>query len=331
MSYEQLRSSLSARLLDRLPVGLLRDVLQELDNVAADYEIKRTCTDLITAEGLPEVVRLYCAALAVENKSMGTINGYRYTLQHFFETVRKPFNTVSTNDIRVYLFNRQTEGKMKKSSVEHLRVVINAFYSWLVDEEIMERNPARKIAPIKYDRGARQAVKPIDLEYLRKACSSPLEKALIDFLYSTGCRVSECAALDLTDIDWDTKAVHIRHGKGDKARTTYFNAEAEVSLREYLSTRKHESTALFGKGRAPYDNMSKERLEKIVRDIRERAGQPSVTPHVLRHTFATNAISNGAPIQHVQQLMGHVSLDTTMIYTHQMQDDIMASHKKFVT
>lgn len=333
MSYEQMRSSLAARMLDRqLPPKLMHDILEELDIVAADYEIRRACTDLIVSEGPPQVVKNYCAALAVENKALGTIDGYRRDLIRFLETVRKPFNQVTTNDIRVYLFNRQHDNHLAKSSVEHLRVVINAFYNWLVDEEIMDRNPARRIEPIKVPRSGRQALKALDLEYLRKACETTREKALVDFLYSTGCRISECAALNVGDISWADRSALIRHGKGDKQRTVYFNAESEVSLREYLDNRPHSSTALFCKTRAPYGNITKEALEKEVRNIRQRANlSVTVTPHVLRHTFATTAINNGAPVQHVQQLMGHASLDTTMIYTHTQQDDIKASHRKYVT
>lgn len=334
MSYEQFRSSLASRLMDhRLPPEILRDILQELDIVSADYEIRRACTDLIVSSGLPEIVRIYCAALAVENKAIGTIDGYRRDLDRFFSTVRKPFNQVTTNDIRVYLYTRQQEAHLKKSSLEHLRVTINAFFSWCVDEEYLERNPARRIEPIRYQRSSRQAVPAIGLEYLRKACVTPREKALIDFLYSTGCRVSECAALTVDDINWADRSVRILHGKGDKARTVYFNAESEVSLRDYLDNRPHESSALFCQSRAPYGHVRREALEVEVRKIRQRVDglKVTVTPHVLRHTFATTAINNGAPVQHVQRLMGHASLETTMIYTHQQQEDIKNTHQKYVT
>lgn len=332
MSYEQFRSSLSARLTDRqLPPEILRDVLLDLDLVAADYQIARKSTDLITASGLPEIVKLYCAALAVENKAMGTIDGYRRELTMFFARIRKPFSAVTTNDIRVYLFNRQQEKSLKKSTLEHIRVTISGFFSWLVDEEYLERNPARRIQPIKVPRSDRQAVPALDLEYLRKSCRTPREKALIDFLYSTGCRVSECAAVELKDIDWSTRSVAVRHGKGDKSRVTYFNAEAEVSLKEYLAARNCDSPALFCSMRAPHGRVTKEALESAVRKIRSRTHlSVTVTPHVLRHTFATTAINNGAPVQHVQSMLGHSSLDTTMIYTHSQQADIMATHRKHV-
>lgn len=330
--YEQFRSSLAARLSERLPAGLLHDVLQEIDIVSADYEIKRACVDLIVSGGLPEIVKIYCASLAIEQKALGTIDGYRSELQRFFDTVRKPYTLVTTNDIRLYMHHREQTG-LKKSTIEHIRVTINAFYSWLVDEEYLDRNPARKIPPIPVPKSPREPVSAVELEQIRAACVTPREKALIDFLFSTGCRISECAALDLRDIDFRDRSVRIRHGKGDKFRITYFNAESEVSLRVYLDSKPAETSALFSNSRAPYGHVSKEALEAEVRKIRARVPELSVTltPHVLRHTFTTTAISNGAPVQHVQQLLGHASLDTTMIYTHLLQDDIRSSHRKSVT
>ena len=334
MSYEIFRTSLSARLLNHdYPAKLIHDVLQELDIVAADYEIRRACTDLITTDGIPQVLKNYCASLIIENKARGTVEGYRRELTRFFAAISKPFNQITTNDIRIYLYRRQQEASLAKSSVEHIRVIINAFYSWVVDEELMDRSPARRIEPIRVPRPDRRAVPAVDLEYLRKACRTPRERALVDFLYSTGCRISECAALEVSDINWTDRSVRIRHGKGDKARVTYFNAEAEVSLKDYLDARRHDSAALFCRSRAPYGHVTREALEHEVKAVRDRAEHITVpvTPHILRHTFATTALANGAPVQHVQQLLGHASLDTTMIYTHIQQEDIRASYRKCVT
>ena len=332
--YEKFRTALAARLADKLPAKLLHDVLQELDMVASDYDVKRKCTDLIVAEGIPEIIKMYCAALAVENKALGTIDGYRRKLVEFFDFVRKPYNNVTTNDVRVFLYHVQQSRNLKKATVELYRVSINAFYNWLVDEEYLERNPARRIAPIDVPESEREPVTKVELEYLRMACKTLREKALIDFLFSTGCRVSECAAVAMTDIDWSDRSVRIRHGKGDKFRIVYFNAESEVSLKAYLAGRKHESAALFACSRAPYGHMSKEALEAEVRHIRSRTGdkvKTPVSPHVLRHTFATTAIDNGMPVEQVQQLLGHANLDTTMIYVKRNQEKIKASHQKYIS
>lgn len=332
MAYEQFRSQIASRLLNRLPVKLLNDVLQEMDMLAADYSFDKACTDLITVEGIPEIVKIYCATLSIEGKAFGTINGYRMKLIRLFETVRKPYNTISTTDIRLFLHGLK-EQKLKISTLEQYRVAINAFFNWLVNEEYMERNPAKKIPPYDVPETEREPVTKVELEYLRMACATPREKALIDFLYSTGCRASECAAVELEDINWHDRSVKIRHGKGDKFRIVYFNAESEVSLKAYIKSKKHESVALFSRIRSPYGHITSKALEDEVKKIKERAGvnvKTHVTPHVLRHTFATTAIDNGMPVDQVQMLLGHASLDTTMIYVHRNQENAKASHSKYI-
>ena len=332
MSYELFRSSFAASISGRLAPELTRDVLQALDYVASQYDIHKACTDLIIPGQLPDVAKMYLAALAVENKAAGTIQDYHRHLTRFFENIPKPYNLVTTNDIRIYLFNYQKASNLKKSSLEHVRVVINAFFSWLVDEELMERNPARRIEPIRASKEGRKAIPAVELERIRMACETPREKALIDFLFSSGCRISECTALTLDDINWADRSVRIRHGKGDKARTTYFNAEAEVSLKHYLSSREGESNVLFCRSRAPYGHITKEALEAEVRRIRARVPglTVQVVPHALRTTFATTLASSGTPVQHVQQLLGHASLDTTMRYVHNADDDVKTSHRKYM-
>lgn len=333
MSYELMRTSLSARLTDRLPAELLNDVLHELDIVANGFEIKKSCTDLILSNANPEALDSYAASLLVENKSKGTIKGYLYELMKFFDFVRKPYTLVTTNDIRLYIGYRQQHNHLQKSSTEHVRVILNAFFGWLVDEERLSRNPAKRIEPIRVDRKGRDPVPAIELENIRLACQDLREKALIDFLFSSGCRISECAALTLSDIDFRDRSVKIRHGKGDKYRVTYFNAEAEASLRRYLENRRHESAALFSSRRAPYGNVTSTSLEADVRKIRSRVPHLSVqvVPHALRTTFATTAAGNGMPLQYLQSLMGHANINTTMRYVKSSQTETMANHRKYVT
>ena len=331
--YEQFRSKFAAMLLDTLPTEQLHTVLHMLDIAAGGYDITPKCTDIVPLEETPQMVKMYIAALAVENKSPRTLKDYLMHLCRFFDHVMKPYNTVTTNDIRFYLHTYQTEANLAKSSLDHTRTVINAFYNWCVDQEYMDRNPARKIEPIKVPKEGRDPIPLVELEQLRLACQTPREKALIDFLFSTGCRVSECAALTLHDIDWRDRSVRIRHGKGDKARVTYFNAEAEVSLKLYLETRQHESQALFCATRAPYGNVSSATLEKEVRHVRSRVPGLSVqvVPHALRDTFATTLSQRGMPIEQIQQLLGHVSLDTTRRYIRTAQEDTRTNHQKFIS
>lgn len=329
--YELFRTKLAASLIGAVDESTLQRVLTIVDGVSVGFDISKACTDLIVPGVLPDVAKMYLAALAVENKAAGTLSNYKLYLTDFFQTIRKPYNAVTTNDVRVYLYQYQQKHGVKKSTLDHIRIVINSFYSWAVDEELMERSPTRRIRPMEKEKTERTSLQQIDLERLRLACTSNREKALVDFLYSTGCRISECAAVNLSDIDWRERSVKIRHGKGDKSRTVYFNAESEVSLRKYLMERKGDSSALFTSFRAPYGRVGTHALQIEVKKIRERAIVTApVTPHVLRHTFATTAIDHGMPVQEVQQLMGHARLDTTMIYAHQNQESIRSNYRKFV-
>lgn len=130
-----------------------------------------------------------------------------------------------------------------------MRRIISSFYEWCVSENLITKNPTKNIKPIKSDATAREPLSPLELEYMRQACRNAREKAIIDFLYSTGCRVSEMCNAKLINIDWEKKSVFIEHGKGGYSRFVYLNAEAEVSLRAYLVSRNYQSEYIFAPAR----------------------------------------------------------------------------------
>lgn len=170
------------------------------------------------------------------------------------------------------------------------------------------------------------------MEYIRQACTTNREKAIVEFLYSTGYRVSELAVVKKSDIDWNKKSVHL-FGKGKKHRTSYLNAKAEVTLLEYLKNRNDESEYLFVSERKPYGQLKRCAIEKIVRQIAERAisqVKKPVSPHIFRHTTATTALNNGMPIEGISQLLGHESVGATMIYAKVSTEDVQIGHKKYI-
>lgn len=331
MSYENYRHQIVLRLMDKLPAKLLNDVMAEIDLLSQDYTIEKTCVDLIPYGGEPEMVKMYIASLAIENRSKGTLYDYKMHLFKFFEKVRKPYNTVQTNDVRGFLAYKAQN--CCPASVDHVRTVITGFYQWLVDNEYVNRNPAKAIKPVKLPRRKLPPMKQIELEEFRNACQSDRERALVDFLFSTGCRISEASNVMLSDIDWKERSVIIRHGKGDKQRTVYFNAEAELSMRKYIEARRGCGDHLFVSGRAPYEKLTRESLGADIRRIRNRLKDKlslKVTPHSLRRTMGTTAANRGMPVQMIQALMGHESIDTTMTYVTVEQNDVRLSHNKFL-
>lgn len=332
-SYEQYRHSILTRLTDRLPAGLLNDVMQEIDLVSNDYTIERSCTDLITTEAVPEIVKVFIASMAVENCKKTTLRDYRMNLLKFFDVVRKPFNAVTTNDIRVYLFTQQQERGWTPETTEHKRVVINAFFNFLLNNEYISRNPAKPIKPTRLPKKKLKPLQQIELEHFRNACITDRERALVDFLFSTGCRISEAAAATLSDINWADRSFLIRHGKGDKERMTYFNAEAEISLRRYLESERGKDPHLFVTHRPSHKALNVATLEKDIRMIRSRIPDllsVRVTPHTFRRTMGTSAVRRGCPIEQVGALLGHESLDTTLQYVTIAKEDVKYAHQKYM-
>ena len=122
-------------------------------------------------------------------------------------------------------------------------------------------------------------------------------------------------------------------GKGRKHRVSFLNAKAEVALKKYLDTRNDDCEYLFATVKKPYRNLQKDGVEKIVRNIAQRASSnigKRITPHILRHTTATTALQSGMPIADISKLLGHESIDTTMIYAKSSLEDVRSGHKKHI-
>ena len=309
-------------------------ILNIVDRVAKTYEISKMTTDIITVEdGVPSVVKYFIASKAVEQKSKGTLQNYTLVLSNFFRTVGKGVKDVTPNDVRVYLHQYMEERKVKGNTMEMIRHVFNSFFAWCYAEEYVLKNPMIHIGAIKADTKEREALEPIELEYIRKACRNEREKAIIDFLFSTGCRVSEMCNIKYNDVDFEKRTVFIRNGKGGKDRTTFINPESMVSLKAYLPHRMNDSTYLFTHSKHLGDvGCSKKSVEILLRKIVARCPQikKKVTPHVMRHTAATIALRNGMPLEQVKEFLGHSNLNTTMIYAKIDKEEVKRSHDKFL-
>ena len=326
--YENFRTVLTLNLTSVITdPETLKNVLSMVDITMNDYEISRKPMEIIPANGIPEVVKYYLASKGVANLSKNTLKQYRYKLIHFFSTVNKSYMDVQANDIRIYLFNFKMERNASDCYVDNVRITLNSFFQWLVDNDYLQKNPCAKVDKIKYQQKRREPLSTYNLEDLRWHCENVREKALIDFLYSTGCRVSECAGVLLSDINWENSSVHLRYCKGNKERTVYFNDEAKVSLKAYLEKRGHISPALWTSVKAPHQQLQSHALENIIKNVGKRAGIHAY-PHKLRHTFATVGLRNGMPLEKLQTLLGHTNPQTTLIYAKQDSNQMHLEHQK---
>ena len=327
-NYENFRTVLTLNLSTVIQdPEMLKNVLSMVDLSMQNFEISNKPLDIIPASGFPEVAKYYLASKGVSNLSKGTLKQYRYKLTHFFDTVKKPYTDITANDIRIYLFSFKQERNASDCYVDNVRITLNSFFQWCVDNEYLLRNPCAKVDKIKYQTKRREPMTTLSLEDLRWHCQDVREKALIDFLYSTGCRISECAGVLLSDIDWEKNSVRLRYCKGNKERTVFFNDEAKVSLKAYIEKRGHISPALWTSAKAPHQQLKTHALEDIVRKVGERAGIKTY-PHKLRHTFATVGLRNGMPLEKLQALLGHTNPQTTLIYAKLNSDILQLEHQK---
>lgn len=205
--------------------------------------------------------------------------------------------------------------KLKAQSLGHVVRILRGFFRWLFEEEIISRNPALKLKEPKAPKAIPKALNFEELELLRDACRSPVEHALLEFLFATGCRISEAQGIDRSQIEWDRKCVLVL-GKGQKEREVYFGARCALWLRRYLATRSDHETALFATS-SPVRRMSTWYLRTIVKGVAGRCGlAKKVSPHVMRHTLATTLLNQGADLVAVQSILGHDKPETTQRYAH---------------
>ena len=165
---------------------------------------------------------------------------------------------------------------------------------------------------------------------MREHCKTKRERALLEAFYSTGCRLEEMQQLNKDDIDWTDMSARVI-GKGNKERVVYLSIRAAYHLKQYLASRKDDCLALFITERKPYRRLGHRQIQKDIKNIGARAGfGDKVHPHVLRHTFATLLLDNGAELSEVQHLLGHESPVTTQGYTNVTEEKKRQAHKKYL-
>ena len=232
----------------------------------------------------------------------------------------------------MFLHNYQTERGIADSSLDKVRGSISSFFKWAAAEEYLPKDPTVSVKSIKFEKKERQYCTQVELEYLRLACQTPKQRAILELFYSSGCRIAELVNLKKSDIDFQEGTVQL-FGKGKKHRVSYINAKAEVALREYLASRVDDNEALFVSDRRPYNSMGDDGVRKIIRLMAERARDNlshHVVPHALRHTTATTMALNGADITSIQAVLGHSNINTTMVYVHTSQEAVKLDHQKTI-
>ena len=289
-----------------------------------------------------------------KGRSINTISNYDHYLTRFLDYTKND-NPEDIDDTMVRKFrlwlnhqstgnNRATGETLSKKTQNYYLIALRAFLKYLARGEIKSMPPER----IELAKVSERALDLITNEELKRLLLSPSgsdlkdlrDKAILELLFSTGLRVSELCSLG-SDIDLSGEELSIR-GKGGKIRVVFISPDAKNAVKKYLSARKDMSDSLFVQTPTrkavgePTESvgfaqgLTRRSIERIVKQHAIKAGiSKKVTPHSMRHLFATDLLSNGADIRSVQAMLGHANIGTTQIYTHVTDKHLRDIHKKF--
>lgn len=309
---------------------------------------------------LHDLKRVFLEYLEIEKgRSTHTITNYDHYLTRFFEYAQiidpKEVTESLVREYRLWL-NRQpgvqtagAHGTLKRRTQNYYLIALRAFLKYMRRRGVDSLNP-ESIELAKVGERSLDLITSLELNRLLRAPDvSTLcglrDYALLELLFSTGLRVSELCSLSIDDIDLSRDEFSIR-GKGEKVRVVFLSGTAKDAIRTYLKTRTDMDTALFVHSPKESKNIKKKQKElprtpkelrlspravqRLVKYYAIKAGiTRKVSPHTLRHSFATDLLSNGADLRSVQALLGHANIGTTQIYTHVTDKHLREVHKRF--
>jgi len=282
------------------------------------------------------------------NCSPLTIRNYRHYLNRFSQWLKKNFSKAKPNSLnlaiikkyRVYLarFTGQNNQPLSRITQSYHVIALRAFLRWLI------KNDYKTLAPEKIDlpKAESRSIKFLTTEQVERFLSQPLpskktglrDKAILEVLFSTGLRVSELVKLNRDQINLRRREFGVT-GKGGRSRVVFLSSRAVKWLKRYLASRKDSHKPLFiryagGEGEM---RLTPRSVQRIIKKYGKQCRLPfEVTPHVIRHSFATDLLMAGADIRSVQEMLGHKNISTTQIYTHitdrQLRDVHQAFHGK---
>ncbi|MDF3821907.1 site-specific tyrosine recombinase XerD [Leptospira sp. 96542] len=288
-----------------------------------------------------QLLQTFQEYLSVEKGlSDNSIYSYGYDLNKFAIFLEKEhinFLEVKTNDIMRFL-EEERERKISAKTLAREVVAIRQFYKYLRDEKRLDSNPTEKIETPEVARTIPDYLTQIEIDELFRNIKEDnlyelRDKCIFELLYSSGLRISEACNLRMTDIDMDNMTIQVE-GKGGRQRLVPFGEKSLEILKKYLSEsrteilKKRTCEFVFVSKKGSYINR-KSVWRLLNHYIKRTKIKKKVTPHTLRHSFATHLLENHADLKSVQELLGHIDISTTQIYTHMANKTLKEVHKKF--
>lgn len=330
-----MKNELINSILDAMCPCLNSDQMHQLKTVLHmamyDYSVSKKETEIIVRQ--PDGYAYLDKFLLSKSSAVlspRTLDNYRLTITMFLDAINKPLAELTDDDFIYYLEKYRQIRRVSFSRVKNMQSALSSFFSWLHKKRYIPSNPVAQLDSIKLPKTIKKPFSDEDREMLKIQCEQLRDLALMEFLYSTGVRVSELTSLNRSDINFNSNDVTV-FGKGSKERETYITPSAGIYLKMYLDSRTDDNPALFVSLHRPYHRLSKNGVERMLRELGRRTGIKNVHPHRFRRTMATNALNRGMPIEQVSRLLGHAKLDTTQIYCSASQENVRMSHKKYLS
>lgn len=300
---------------------MMAKVLSIISDVMEGFDLR----EISVEDEQDDMLECFLQALDVQSRSKKTITHYRLVLGQMLASARTSARRITVYHLRSYLAKQKERG-LKDSTLAHFREVFSSFFGWLFREGLIEKNPVVNLGNIKVAKAEKKVFTDIDMELMRRNCRRKVDKAIICFLASTGCRVAELVGLDRNAIDLDNLECVVR-GKGNKERTVYLDTVTAMYVRAYLASRTDDNPALFV-------TRTNERFQTGgIRDLLKRlegaSGVEHVHPHKFRRTLATNLAKRGMPIQTIAAILGHEKIETTMEYIVMNKENTKLQYRQY--
>lgn len=320
-------NQLSKKLESELTVESMSKLMKAVTETLDSFDMtERPC--MVPEED--DLLGCYFDALRVSGRSAKTIDQYNYVISRLIKHCGVPIRRINVYHIRDWFAKEKARG-ISDGTLESNREVFTAFFNWLQRESLIDKNPTVNLGVIKRRKKKKLTLSDVDIEKLLTACAettNPLrDKAIVEFLMTSGCRISEMTNLNRDDVDL-TRLEVVVTGKGDKERRVYLSPVAGMVLKEYLDARTDDNPALF-------IGLRKERFQPggvriMLLRIAKAAGiEQRVHPHKFRRTLATNLKRRGMQVEEIAAILGHDKLETTMEYVMLNDDDIKQTFRRY--
>lgn len=277
----------------------------------------------------------YLLFLKTEKKlGDNTINSYMLDLEDFFKTFNGSIESCTKKDILAYI---SSINGLEVSTVNRHISSLKSFFNYLVDESIIKVSPTEEVSSLKK---TKKLPKYLSISEVDKLLNIPLNsefdyrnKAMLELMYGTGLRVSELVSIEYSNIDFENSIIRV-NGKGKKERIIPLGEVASYYLKIYLSDYRSKLLKRNTYNQVFLNNhgkpITRQGFNYILENIRELTGiEKEITPHVLRHSFATHLLEGGADIRSIQEMLGHENISTTNIYTEVVNDVLRSNYEMY--